>query len=226
MPSASSSSNEDPQVALKFAVPLKPTVEAVGLDEQLNRLLYGLVKPVKGVGIFKNKAMLAPSGALLHGPPGTGKTLLAHRACWQANINSVSLKASEIHSKWTGISEKIISTIFAQAKLAAPSIIVIDEIDCIFPSRSSSAGEKNPSVLAQLLTEMDNVRGHQVALVATTNLIDSLDPALLRRLPVKIEVPLPSPSARQEVLLHHIGKKIKHALTPPQILQLSALTSG
>ncbi|CAD6930215.1 unnamed protein product [Tilletia controversa] len=137
--------------------------------------------------------MLAPSGALLHGPPGTGKTMFAHHACWQANIKSVSLKASEIYSKWTGISEKIISTTFAQAKLAVPSTIVMDEIDCIFPSRSSSAGEKNPSFLTQLLIEMDNVRGHRVALVATTDL---LDPALLRRLPVKIEVPLPSPSAR------------------------------
>ncbi|CAD6967173.1 unnamed protein product [Tilletia controversa] len=137
--------------------------------------------------------MLAPSGALLHGPPGTGKTMFAHHACWQANIKSVSLKASEIYSKWTGISEKIISTTFAQAKLAVPSTIGMDEIDCIFPSRSSSAGEKNPSFLTQLLIEMDNVRGHRVALVATTDL---LDPALLRRLPVKIEVPLPSPSAR------------------------------
>ncbi|CAD6948545.1 unnamed protein product, partial [Tilletia controversa] len=214
---------EDVPPPPSFALPAKPLAKPVGVDQQIDKLLFGLLKPLQGNGMFRTLA--APSGALLYGPPGTGKTLLVQQAAFKARINCVRLKASDIHSKFIGISEKILSNAFEEAKLAAPSIIVIDEIDCIFPSRGSVAGEKNPSVLAQILTEMDNVRGQRVAIVATTNVKDRLDPALLRRLPLKIEVPLPSLPAREALLLHHMGS-IKNSLKDKQISQLAALTEG
>ncbi|KAE8242683.1 hypothetical protein A4X06_0g6799 [Tilletia controversa] len=228
MPSSSASSPppsdaEDVPPPPSFALPAKPLAKPVGVDQQIDKLLFGLLKPLQGNGMFRTLA--APSGALLYGPPGTGKTLLVQQAAFKARINCVRLKASDIHSKFIGISEKILSNAFEEAKLAAPSIIVIDEIDCIFPSRGSVAGEKNPSVLAQILTEMDNVRGQRVAIVATTNVKDHLDPALLRRLPLKIEVPLPSLPAREALLLHHMGS-IKNSLKDKQISQLAALTEG
>ncbi|CAD6909187.1 unnamed protein product [Tilletia caries] len=212
-----------PREIRQWVYAILPLAKPVGVDQQIDKLLFGLLKPLQGNGMFRTLA--APSGALLYGPPGTGKTLLVQQAAFKARINCVRLKASDIHSKFIGISEKILSNAFEEAKLAAPSIIVIDEIDCIFPSRGSVAGEKNPSVLAQILTEMDNVRGQRVAIVATTNVKDRLDPALLRRLPLKIEVPLPSLPAREALLLHHMGS-IKNSLKDKQISQLAALTEG
>ncbi|KAK0555428.1 ATPase [Tilletia horrida] len=188
--------------------PAGPAIEAVrarpaGLDSALEELTFGLLKPLLGKGLFRS--LQAPSGALLHGPPGTGKTMMAFHGLTANKIKFVYLKASDIHSKFTGVSERIIADAFDKAHLAAPAVLLIDELDCVFPARSSEAGSKHPSTLSQLLVELDNARAHRVALLATTNCIEDLDPAPLRRLPLRIHVPLPNMAARRSVL------RFKHA---------------
>ncbi|KAL9938354.1 hypothetical protein V8E36_002977 [Tilletia maclaganii] len=106
-----------------------------------------------------SKASHPPSGAILHGPPGTGKTMLAKFAAAQARVSFIYLKASEVNDKYLGQSEKWMQKVFDQAKLSAPAVIMVDEVDCIFPSRSEGSVH-HQSILAQLLVELDRAQAH------------------------------------------------------------------
>ncbi|KAE8218629.1 hypothetical protein CF326_g9122 [Tilletia indica] len=172
----SSSSSIDAAADADMAAPPRPafrtlpraTAPPAGVAAQMDNLTMHIIKPLQGKGIFKNSPIV--NGALLFGPPGTGKTLLVSHAASKAKITCLVLKASDIHQKYYGQSEKILAGVFAEAKARAPSIIMIDEIDCVFPSRSSqSAGASHVAMLSQLLTELDGVRQLPVALIATSN---------------------------------------------------------
>ncbi|KAK0545369.1 hypothetical protein OC845_005130 [Tilletia horrida] len=102
----------------------------------------------------------------------------------------------------------IIADAFKQARASAPAVLLVDKLDCVFPARSSEAGLKHPSILSRLLVELDSAREERVALHATTNRLDDLDTALLRRLPLKIELPLPGTAARRSVLEMWIKTKV------------------
>ncbi|KAL9935946.1 hypothetical protein V8E36_005523, partial [Tilletia maclaganii] len=161
----------------------------VGLDEQLSLLRNRLFEPLRGASLFKG--ISPPSGAILHGPPGTGKTMLAKFAAAQARVSFIFLKASEVNDKYLCQSEKWMQMVFDQAKLSAPAVIMVDEVDCIFPSRSEGSVH-HQSILAQLLVELDQAQAHNVAFIATTNRLDAIDPALLRRLTLRLNVPKPN----------------------------------
>ncbi|KAK0561710.1 hypothetical protein OC861_005687 [Tilletia horrida] len=205
---------------------MSTTVKPTGLEPQLDLLTYNLIKPLLGKGIFKN--LRPPSGALLSGPPGTGKTLLALHALSMNKIKCLHLRASDIHSKYTGVSEKTIAEAFDEARKSSPAVVLIDEIDCVFPARHSEAGAKHPSILSQLLVELDNVRDQRVALIATTNCPDNIDPALLRRLPLTVKVPLPDTKARRDVIEAQLINRVKnrHKLTESHFMTLARLTEG
>ncbi|KAE8218128.1 hypothetical protein CF319_g7935 [Tilletia indica] len=211
-----SDADPDPASSVIFSCLNEPDAIPVGLDAQLGKLVQHLFLPLQGKGPYRT--LRAPSGAILHGPPGTGKTLLVRHAAWKARMKVVSLRGSDINNKYLGASEK-------QAKGSAPAIVIIDEIDCLFPARDSSAGDRNPSILAQLLTELDHVRDDRVALVATTNIISHIDPALLRRLPLKIEIPLPAIESRRAVIEEHLAPH-RHSLSQQQLDMLASMTQG
>ncbi|KAK0534385.1 ATPase, partial [Tilletia horrida] len=206
-----------------FTVLPKPTVKPAGMDALLATLTFQFFKALEGKGLFRD--IKAPSGALLHGPPGTGKTLAVSYAAAKVGITCIKLKASEVHSKYHGTSEKLLSNVFARAKQLAPAVIIFDEIDCIFPGRGSEAGDKHPSILAQLLTELDSAQDARVAVVATTNIKDDVDPALLRRLPLQLFVPMPDLAARKAVLLAHLSN-CSHKLETADFDRLAALCDG
>ena len=145
-----------------------------------------------------------PRGFLFYGPPGTGKTYFAKAMASAINATAIVVSGPEIKSKWVGESESNLRRIFAQARSAAPAIIIFDEIDAIAPQRGTYQGSGvEHSIVNQLLTEMDGFRKEEmVFVVGTTNFSQSVDPALLRpgRFEYQLHIPYPDRQARREIL--------------------------
>ncbi len=145
-----------------------------------------------------------PSGVLLYGEPGTGKTLIAKALGRECHANFISIKGSEIFSKWVGESEAGIHSVFQLAYRVAPAIIFFDQLDAIAPRRGREANaQATERVVSQLLLEMDSLSsGDRVVVVAATNRIDLIDPALLQanRFGTHIFIPMPDELARKAIL--------------------------
>jgi transitional endoplasmic reticulum ATPase len=178
-----------------------------GLENVKQELREAVEWPLKYPERFKKFGLRPPKGILLFGPPGTGKTLLAKAVATESGANFIAVRGPEIFSKWVGESEKMVREIFRKARMAAPAVIFIDEIDALATARGlggdSLVGER---VVAQLLAEMDGVKAlENVVVIAATNRPDLVDPALLRpgRFDRIIYVPPPDFRARLEILLIH-----------------------
>ncbi|PTL36253.1 AAA family ATPase [Candidatus Methylomirabilis limnetica] len=188
--------------------------EAIGGLEQIKKELQQTMEwPLKYAPLFKHAGAMPPKGILLYGRPGTGKTLLAKAAATESQANFISVKGPQLMSKWVGESEKGVREVFKRAKQAAPCLIFFDEIDAIAPMRGSGGDSHvTERVISQLLTELDGIeelRG--VVVLAATNRLDMVDPALLRpgRFDLLIELPLPDEAARLEILrVHTRGKPL------------------
>ena len=177
-----------------------------GLQGEIQRVREMVELPMKHPQIFKKLGIEPPQGVLLHGPPGTGKTLLAKAVANETSASFFSIAGPEIISKYYGESEQQLREIFEDAKEESPSIIFIDELDSIAPKREDVTGEVERRVVAQLLTMMDGLetRG-QVIVIAATNRVDSVDPALRRpgRFDREIEIGVPDEAGRKEILQIH-----------------------
>src|SRR5215212_4467970 len=177
-----------------------------GLGDAVERVREMIELPLRHPELFKRLGVEAPKGVLLHGPPGTGKTLLAKAIASETNANFYTIGGPEIMSKYYGESEEKLRSIFEQAEKSAPSIIFIDEIDSIAPKRDEVSGEVERRIVAQLLSLMDGMttRG-KVVVIAATNRINAIDPALRRpgRFDREIEIGVPNRDGRLEVLQIH-----------------------
>ncbi len=182
-----------------------------GLDEAILQLREVIEWPLKYPELYKHLDSKPPNGILLHGPPGTGKTLLAKALAHETEVNFISVKGPEFLSKWVGESEKAVRETFRKARSAAPCIIFFDEIDAIAAIRGRDIGSHvTESVISQLLTEMDGMEGlKDVILLAATNRVDMLDPALLRsgRFGRHVEIPMPDKNARTTIFKINLRNK-------------------
>ncbi|MEM2115470.1 MAG: CDC48 family AAA ATPase [Candidatus Woesearchaeota archaeon] len=177
-----------------------------GLREEVQKVREMIELPLKHPEIFKRLGVEPPKGILLYGPPGTGKTLLAKAVANETNASFFVINGPEIMSKYYGQSEANLRKIFEEAEKNAPSIIFIDEIDAIAPKREEIKGEVERRVVAQLLTLMDGLKSRgKVVVIAATNLINEVDPALRRpgRFDREIEIPVPNFEGRKEILKIH-----------------------
>ncbi|MDP2717726.1 MAG: AAA family ATPase, partial [Candidatus Micrarchaeota archaeon] len=202
--------------------------EIGGLEEVKRELKEAAELPLKKPEAFTRLGIRPVRGILLYGPPGTGKTLLAKAVATESEYNFISIKGPEVLSKWVGESEKSMREIFRKARLAAPTVIFIDELDSIASVRGSEDGSGVASrVVDTLLTELDGLRNiKDIVVIGATNRIDILDPALLRpgRFDKLIEIPLPDESTRLAIFAVHTGKM---PLGPKvEIKALSRLTEG
>ncbi len=172
-----------------------------GLEHVKKELIKAIEWPLKYASLFNYTHIKAPKGILLHGLPGTGKTMIAKAVASESNANFISIKGPELLSKWVGESESGIREIFKKARQAAPCIIFFDEMDAIAPRRGKGADTQvTERTVSQLLTEMDGIEELKgVTVLAATNRMDMIDPALLRpgRFDLIIEV---SPPGKQELL--------------------------
>jgi transitional endoplasmic reticulum ATPase len=179
-------------------------IGGLGRELQLVRELIEL--PMKHPEIFEMLGIKPPKGVLFYGTPGSGKTLIAKAVANEVDAHFITLSGPEIMSKFYGDSEKALRDKFHDAEEHAPSIIFIDEIDSIAPKREEVHGEVERRVVAQLLTLMDGLTGRgQVIVIAATNLLNSIDPALRRggRFDREIEIGIPDKKGRLEIFQVH-----------------------
>ncbi|MEM0075775.1 MAG: CDC48 family AAA ATPase [Conexivisphaerales archaeon] len=187
--------------------------EIGGLEQVKKELQEAVEWPMKYPEAYKRLGYSIPKGILLYGPSGTGKTLLAKAVATESSANFISVRGPELLSKWVGESEKAVREVFRKARQAAPCIIFFDEVDALAPIRGvSSDSMVTERVVSQLLTELDGIQPLSgVVVLAATNRIDMVDPALLRagRFDKLIYVPLPDKAARLEILkIHSAGKPL------------------
>ena len=175
-----------------------------GLDEIKKNLLSITQIPSRDLPIFANTRLSPPKGVLLSGPSGTGKTLMSRALSGQTGMTLIVVDPPTLLSKWVGETEKGLKEVFKRAKQASPCILLIDEIEAIAPARTAEdAGEVSQRIVSQLFRELDELHGSLgVLVVAATNRIDLMEPALLRagRFDYIIDFPLPTREERLQIL--------------------------
>ncbi len=178
--------------------------DAGGLDDVKQRLKEAVEWPIKTPEMFTRLGIRAPKGILMYGPPGCGKTLLARAVATESEANFISIKGPEVFSKWVGESEKAIREVFRKARMAAPAVVFLDEIDSLTPKRGMGMSDSGVSerVISQLLTEMDGITTLQdIVVIAATNRPDMVDSAVIRpgRFDRLIYVPEPDEKSRNQI---------------------------
>lgn len=203
-----------------------------GLDTVKRELREAVEWPLKHRALFAQVRLRGPKGIVLHGPPGTGKTLLAKALATESGINFISVKGPQLLSKYVGESERGIREVFKKARQAAPCILFFDELDSLAPTRGSSGGDSGvvERVMGQLLTELDGIEELRGVLVlAATNRLDRIDPALLRpgRFDMVLKVPNPSAVERRSILeVHSRGRPLASDVSLDVWAQKTAGLSG
>jgi transitional endoplasmic reticulum ATPase len=191
-----------------------------GMDEVKQRLQEAVQWPLAYPELFEAVHLAPPKGALLCGPPGCGKTLLAKALATEAGVNFVSVKGPELLSMYVGESERGLRDVFRKARQAAPCIIFFDEIDALASARSHGGSDSGVGarVLSQLLTELDGIEELKgVFVLAATNRLDLLDPALLRpgRFDIQLQISPPNPGAREKIFAIHLrDRPVEEGTTP------------
>jgi transitional endoplasmic reticulum ATPase len=202
-----------------------------GLESVKKELREAVELPLKSPELFERMGIRPLKGILLYGPPGTGKTLLAKAVAHATEANFISIKGSNLMHHHVGESAKLTREIFKKARMAAPCILFIDEIDSIARSRAHS----NPSVIHEdiingVLVEMDGLQSlKNVIVIAATNRPDILDSALLRagRFDRIIEIGLPDEAARLAILRIHTAKMpMDSDVSLPEIARLAEGYTG
>lgn len=186
-----------------------------GLDSQIQEIRETVELPLTHPEMFEQIGIEPPRGILLYGLPGTGKTLLAKAVAHESKATFIHMSGSELVHKFIGEGAQLVRDIFQMARDKAPSILFIDEIDAVGSIRThdgtTGSAEVNRTMM-QLLAEMDGFRTRgDIKIIAATNRIDILDPALLRpgRFDRIIEIPMPSADARLKILEIHARKMKK-----------------
>lgn len=204
-----------------------------GLDTQISEIREIVELPLKRPDLFVAVGIEPPKGVLLHGPPGTGKTILAKAVANSTDATFLRVVGSEFVQKYIGEGARLVRELFELAKNESPAIIFIDELDAIGARRMDGATSGDREVqrtLMQLLAEMDGFdpRG-EVKLIAATNRLDMLDPALLRpgRFDRVIEIPLPNHEARESILrIHTSGMNLDPSVDLKKITDQADNASG
>lgn len=189
------------------------TWEDVGGLESIKEELRETVEwSLQQGALFERAHLKPPKGILLYGPPGSGKTLLVKAVAKQSGLNFIAVKGPELLSKYVGESERGVREVFKKARQASPCIVFFDEIDALAPRRGGGGGDSHVAerVVSQLLTEIDGIEELKgIIVLAATNRIDMLDPALLRagRFDRLLELPMPDPKDRLAILKVHTRDK-------------------
>ena len=203
-----------------------------GLKKEIEEVREAVEYPLTRPEIYERVGVEPPKGILLYGPPGTGKTLIAKAVAHQARATFIRMSGSELVHKYIGEGAQLVRELFMMARERSPAIVFIDEIDAVGSTRTNDGTSGSAEVqrtMMQLLAEMDGFdnRG-EVRIMAATNRVDMLDPALLRpgRFDRVIAIPLPDREARKEILKIHSRKMNLKGVDLDVIVAMTENTTG
>jgi len=206
--------------------------DVAGLKEEKEDL-EEIVDFLKDPGKYTKVGARIPKGVLLEGAPGTGKTLLAKAIAGEANVPFFSISGSDFVEMFVGVGASRVRDLFAEAKKNAPCIVLIDEIDAVARRRGTGMGgghDEREQTLNQMLVEMDGFGTNEgIIVMAATNRVDILDPAILRpgRFDRKITVSPPDVGGREEILnVHARNKPLSEDVDLKQVAQTTAGFTG
>jgi transitional endoplasmic reticulum ATPase len=204
-----------------------------GLDDVKEELSNAVQWPLLYPELFERYAVQPLKGIMLHGPSGTGKTLLAKALAKESGVNFISVKGPSLMSKYVGESERAIREVFKTARQAAPSILYFDEIESLVPVRGRDSGGNSAfteRVIGQFLSEMSGIEELAgVVILATTNRIDLVDPALLvsGRFDLVLELNMPDQAAREAIFGIELRKKpLSDKVDPAELARATQGHSG
>ena len=206
--------------------------DVAGADEEKEEL-EEIVQFLRDPDRYTQLGAHIPKGVLLVGPPGTGKTLLAKAVAGEADVAFLSISGSDFVEMYVGVGASRVRDLFEQAKKQSPAIVFIDEIDAVGRQRGSGLGgghDEREQTLNQLLVEMDGFTANEgVVVLAATNRVDILDPALLRpgRFDRQVFVGLPDIKGRQDILtIHAKGKPLAEDVDLAKVARATAGFTG
>jgi len=223
------------QNVISVATDIKIKFEDVAGNEEAKSELQEVVKFLKAPKEFSKVGAAVPKGVLLGGPPGTGKTLLAKAIAGESGVPFLKVSGSQFVELLVGVGAARVRELFEKARSLQPAIIFIDEIDSIARARSGNnsmggGNDEREQTLNQILTEMDGFSGETgVVVIAATNRIDILDPAIKRagRFDRQITITNPNLKERQAILrVHARGKKLDPSISLAQVGQRTIGFSG
>jgi proteasome regulatory subunit len=203
-----------------------------GLEKEIEEVREAVEYPLTKPEIFARVGVEPPKGILLYGPPGTGKTLIAKAVAHEAKATFIRMSGSELVHKYIGEGAQLVRELFTLAREKAPTIVFIDEIDAVGSTRTNDGTSGSAEVqrtLMQLLAEMDGFdnRG-DIRIMAATNRVDMLDPALLRpgRFDRVIAIPLPDKAGRSAILKIHSKKMTLIDVDLDRIVEMTENATG
>jgi len=183
---------------------------AIAGMQNLKDILYNdVIRALNETELYDSYGITIPNGMLLYGPPGCGKTFIAERFAEEVGFNFVKLGPSDIKSKYINQTEEKIGEIFKDAAENAPTIIFIDEIDAVVPSREGDLHQMHAGAVNEFLSQMSNCSEKGIFVIAASNRPEKIDPAILRagRIDRKIYLPPPDYKARASMFKLYLKKR-------------------
>ena len=168
--------------------------------------------------------LLPPNGMLLYGPPGCGKTYFAEKFAEESHFNYMVVNGSDLGSTYIHGTQGKIAALFQEAAAKAPTVLCFDEFDSFVPARGSEAARHRPEEVNEFLSQLNNCAKRGIFVIGTTNRMDMIDPAILRkgRLDLLVEVPAPELETRRQMFLHHLkGRPIADDVDATRLAELT-----
>ena len=200
--------------------------DVAGMDDLKKMLTERVIWVLRDREKAAKYKLLPPNGMLLYGPPGCGKTYFAEKFAEESHFNYMVVNGSDLGSTYIHGTQGKIAALFQEAAAKAPTVLCFDEFDSFVPARGSEAARHRPEEVNEFLSQLNNCAKRGIFVIGTTNRMDMIDPAILRkgRLDLLVEVPAPELETRRQMFLHHL--KGRPMAADVDVARLAELTDG